>query len=97
MGIAARYSPDHPDRVQIEREIAGLREQVGQPDRTAIQGRLSDLTGQLAVLRKRYSETHPDVAALKRSIAATEAELAKAKRSRRQAPATGHQRTQSRV
>lgn len=83
VSIAARYSGDHPDRVQIEREIAALREQVGQSDSIVIQGRLADLKDQLAVLRKRYSETHPDVAALKRSIAATEAELATAKRSSR--------------
>lgn len=81
VGIVARYSSDHPDRIQIEREIAGLREQVGQSDNVAIQDRLSDLTSQLAVLRKRYSETHPDVVALKRSIASAQVELAKAKRS----------------
>jgi len=80
VGIAARYSADHPDRIQVEREIAALREQVGQSDTAATQTRLADLTAQLAVLRKRYSEAHPDVATLKRSIAAIEAELAKSKK-----------------
>ena len=80
-GIASRYSPDHPDRVQIENEIAALRQQIGQSGIAAIEARLADLNGELAVLRERYSEAHPDVAALKRSIAATQSELAKAKRS----------------
>ncbi len=85
-GIAARYSPEHPDRVQIEREMSALRDQLGQSDIAAVQGRLSEMNSQLAVLRKRYSETHPDVAALKRSIAATEGELVKVKRSGRGSP-----------
>ena len=80
-GIASRYSPDHPDRVQIENEIAALRQQIGQSGIAAIEARLADLNGELAVLRERYSEAHPDVGALKRSISATQAELAKAKRS----------------
>ena len=83
VGIAARYSADHPDRIQAEREIAALREQVGQSDIAATKERLADLTAQLAVLRKRYSEAHPDVATLKRSIAATEAQLAKSRQSNR--------------
>jgi uncharacterized protein involved in exopolysaccharide biosynthesis len=81
-GIASRYSPDHPDRVQIENEIAALRQQIGQSGIAAIEARLADLNGELAVLRERYSEAHPDVGALKRSISATQSELAKAKRSR---------------
>ena len=92
VGIAARYSSDHPDRVQIEKEIAALREQVGQSDIAAVEARLSDLNGQMATLRERYSDSHPDVGALKRSIAATEAELAQARRSSRGA---GQQRQAS--
>ena len=79
-GIASRYSADHPDRVQIEKEIAALRQQIGQSGIAAIESRLAELSGELAVLRERYAEAHPDVAALKRSIAATQSELAKAKR-----------------
>lgn len=83
VGVAARYTPEHPDRVQLEREIDSLRRQVGESDTAVIAARLAELTGQLAVLRKRYSDTHPDVATLKRAIAASEAELAAAKRSSR--------------
>ena len=80
-GMSARYSPDHPDRVQIEKEIAALRSVVGEPDVASIELRLASLNSQLAVLKKRYSDSHPDVAALKRGIAATQTELAKARRS----------------
>lgn len=88
VGIAARYSPDHPDRIQMEREIAGLREELGQSGIAAIESRLAQLKGQLASLLQRYSESHPDVAALRRSIKGTEVELAAAKRSGR---ATGQE------
>jgi uncharacterized protein involved in exopolysaccharide biosynthesis len=80
VAVAARYSRDHPDRIQMEKEISALRSEVGQAGIAAIQSRLEELKGQLSVLRERYSDTHPDVSAVKRSIAATEAELAAARR-----------------
>ena len=80
-GIAARYSAGHPDRVNMEKEIAALRTVVGAPDAASIELRLAALTSQLAVLKERYSDSHPDVVALKRGIGATQRELADARKS----------------
>lgn len=76
-----RYSPQHPDRLQLEREIASLRTMVGQPGTTSLQNQLTILQAELATLRKRYSDDYPSVVTLKRSIAATETQLATARRS----------------
>lgn len=76
-----RYSPQHPDRIQLEREIASLRSLVGRTSVAPMQNRLTELKAELAALRKRYSDDHPDVVALKRSVAATEARIAAARRS----------------
>ena len=80
-GIAARYSAGHPDRVNIEKEIAALRTVVGEPDAASIELRLAALTSQLAVLKERYSDNHPDVVALRRGIGTTQRELADARKS----------------
>ncbi len=73
--IKERYSPDHPDRIQLEKEIASLQQQAGGSSVAAIQFRLDDLNSELASLRKKYSDDYPDVISLKRSIADTEAKL----------------------
>ena len=78
--IKERYAPDHPDRIQLEREIASLQQQVGNSSITAIQDRLEQLQTDLAKRTRRYSDAHPDVISLKRSIAETEAELASARK-----------------
>ena len=80
-GIAARYSAGHPDRVNMEKEIAALRTVVGEPDAASIELRLAALTSQLAVLKERYSDNHPDVVALRRGIGTTQRELADARKS----------------
>jgi uncharacterized protein involved in exopolysaccharide biosynthesis len=80
-GIAARYSPTHPDRVQIEKEIAALRSVLGAPDAASIELRLASLNVQLKTLKERYSDNHPDVVALKRGIADSQRELDQARRS----------------
>ena len=80
-GIAARYSAGHPDRVNMEKEIAALRSVVGEPDAASIELRLAALNSQLTVLKERYSDNHPDVVALKRGIAATQRELGSARKS----------------
>ncbi|NEX21958.1 lipopolysaccharide biosynthesis protein [Thiorhodococcus mannitoliphagus] len=78
-----RYSPSHPDRIQLEKEIAALQQQVGQSSIAAIQARLDELRAELASLKKRYSEDHPDVAAMRRSIRETETKLATARQQMR--------------
>lgn len=78
--VKERYSPDHPDRIQLEKEIAALRLQVGESSVAAIQSRLDGLVSELAALTKRYSNDHPSVASLRRSIADTQAKLDQARR-----------------
>ncbi len=78
--VKERYSPQHPDRIQLKREIAELQRLVGTSGATTLRNRLTDLRAELAALRKRYSDDHPDVVRLKRSLAATETQLARAGR-----------------
>jgi uncharacterized protein involved in exopolysaccharide biosynthesis len=80
-GLAARYSATHPDRVQMEKEIAALRSVLGSPDAASIELRLASLNSQLKVLKERYSESHPDVAALRRGIGESQRELEQARKS----------------
>lgn len=78
--IKERYSPEHPDRLQLERELPAMQKLAGESGTGVLRDRLADLRSELAQLRQRYSDDHPDVASLKRSIAATERELADAAR-----------------
>lgn len=78
--VRERYSPNHPDRIQLEKEIDALRLQVGESSVAAIQTRLDGLVSELANLTKRYSDEHPSVASLRRSIADTQAKLDQARR-----------------
>ncbi len=80
-GLAARYSATHPDRVQMEKEIAALRSVLGSPDAASIELRLASLNSQLKVLKERYSDSHPDVVALRRGIGQSQRELEQARKS----------------
>lgn len=77
VGLAARYSPTHPDRVRVERELAALRQAVGASDDGNLGRRLVQQQAELQSALDRYSEEHPDVKRLQRAVAATRAELAK--------------------
>lgn len=81
--VKERYSPSHPDRIQLEKEIAALQQHVGESSIATIQARLDQLNAELSSLKKRYSEEHPDVAALRRSIGETQAKLAAARQQMR--------------
>lgn len=81
--IKERYSPNHPDRIQLEKEIAALQQHTGKSSIAAIRARLDELLAELSTLTKRYSEEHPGVVSLQRSIRETEARLANAKRQMR--------------
>jgi uncharacterized protein involved in exopolysaccharide biosynthesis len=81
VGIAARYASDHPDRVNMEREMAALRRVVGKTDSAGeLKRRLAEQKTELATLRDRYSADHPDIKKLQRAIAATEKQIAAAGR-----------------
>jgi uncharacterized protein involved in exopolysaccharide biosynthesis len=76
LGIAARYASDHPDRVNMDREIAALRRTVGVTETADLKRKLAEQKTELVTLRDRYSADHPDVKQLQRAIAATEKQVA---------------------
>ena len=75
-GYKARYSPDHPDVVNTEREVAGLEKQIKAEDGAAdIARQLDEANAQLAQALEKYSPEHPDVIRLKRVVAELEKTL----------------------
>jgi uncharacterized protein involved in exopolysaccharide biosynthesis len=83
VGIASRYSPAHPDRIRIEREIANLRSIVGKLDnRPDVSRRLSEQESELRTLLDRYSRDHPEVQRLTREIEITRQQLLRSEGSR---------------
>nr|WP_242470832.1 lipopolysaccharide biosynthesis protein [Thiocystis violacea] len=76
-----RYSPDHPDRIQLEKEIEALQQNSSASSAAFIQSRLDGLIAESSSLKKRYSDEHPEVIALNRSIADTRRKLEEARKS----------------
>ncbi len=73
LALIARYSPDHPDVINLKREIAGLEQETGQVDSSAQQlKQIEALRGERATLLKKYSPEHPDVVKLDRQIQSLE-------------------------
>lgn len=77
--LKGRYSPQHPDRLRMEKEVAALRRLVGEASLDALKARLSEMKSELALRRKRYTNDHPDVVTLQRSISTIEAQIATAR------------------
>jgi uncharacterized protein involved in exopolysaccharide biosynthesis len=72
----ARYRPNHPDVVRLEREVRSLEQVVGRrTGASTLAERESVLLGQLATLRDRYTDEHPDVQRVRRELAAVRREL----------------------
>lgn len=78
----AKYAPDYPDVVNLQREVDGLERQVGQtPSITNdLRRQLEDAQAQLAVARKRYTPDHPDRIRLEREVTSLQAQLAASER-----------------
>ncbi len=74
----ARYAPDYPDVVTLQREVAGLEREVGDtPSITSdLQRELQEAQSQLADARKRYAPDYPDRVRLEREVASLQAQLA---------------------
>jgi protein tyrosine kinase modulator len=83
----ALYSPDHPDVVRLEREVAGLEKDVSKDSdaQTAaapgaelneLHRRLESAESQLTEARERYGPEHPDRVRLEREVAALRAQVA---------------------
>ncbi len=76
--ISSLYSPDHPDVLRIENEIASLEAAgEGVPSNTVVLARqIEQLKLELAETRRKHSREHPDVVRLERQLSAYESELA---------------------
>jgi uncharacterized protein involved in exopolysaccharide biosynthesis len=83
----ARYGPDHPDVVSLEREVAGLEKAQSQSGAAAesaasaavandLRRNLERARSDLALARERYGPEHPDRMRLERSVSDLEAQLA---------------------
>jgi len=70
-----RYSPTHPDRARLEREISTLRDMVGPLSQADLEYKLALMSTELTELRNRYSDNHPNVIALRDTIKATRKQL----------------------
>ena len=70
----AKYSPTHPDVLNLRREIDQLRQVDGTDDRTSAALAKSQVRQELALARERYSADHPDVRRLERTLASLEAQ-----------------------
>lgn len=82
VSMSAHRSPDHPDLVQIRREIMALEGVVDEPgDAIALEERLFDERSRFQDLLKKYGEDHPDVISSKRIMAALSAEIKKQSKS----------------
>lgn len=79
ISLSSRYSPSHPDLIKTKKEIAALREEVGDTgEASELNKQIKELRTQRALLRDRYSPEHPDLKKIERSLTQTEEALKKA-------------------
>ena len=71
VSLSARYSPDHPTLLSMQREISALEKEVGTgiDNSTDLLKQIESLKSELAQSREKYSSSHPDIVALEREIA----------------------------
>lgn len=70
---ASSLSPEHPDRIKMQKEIESLEQVVGgQVAAEELYKRLTDERTKLATFLERYSEQHPDVIQSRTIIASLE-------------------------
>jgi uncharacterized protein involved in exopolysaccharide biosynthesis len=78
----AKYAPDHPDIVSMQREVDGLEAEAKRQGEEAhhktgdIARQLSEAEAQLARSQEKYSADHPDVVRLTHLVAELKGELA---------------------
>ncbi len=71
--LQTRYSANHPDVLQLKRQVATLREELGiEGDSTDVSNALSAAKQELADLKQRYADNHPDVKRLANQVAGLE-------------------------
>ncbi len=62
ISLASRYSAEHPNVINIKKEIAALKMETGSgKSKSEIALDLADAKADLATLQEKYSEDHPDV------------------------------------
>jgi len=77
--LTAKYSKEHPDVIKMDREIKGLRKQVGISESVTEKAkRLTELRAELALLTKKYSSSHPDVLKLQKTVSTFEKDVKQA-------------------
>lgn len=81
ISLSSRYAATHPDLIKIKKEIAALRQEVGETDETdELSKQIKELKVQKALLQDKYSSEHPDVKKVNRSLLQAKAALKKAKK-----------------
>jgi uncharacterized protein involved in exopolysaccharide biosynthesis len=73
----AVYSPEHPDIVRLQTEIAGLEAETGSRGAPAneLRRKIEAARGRLAQMREKYAADFPDIQTTQREIAELEKEL----------------------
>jgi uncharacterized protein involved in exopolysaccharide biosynthesis len=73
----ALYSPEHPDIVRLQTEIAGLEAETGSRTTPAneLRRKLEEARVRLAQMREKYAADYPDIQNTQRQIAELEKEL----------------------
>ena len=100
--LQAKYSPNHPDVMQLKRQIDSLKSELGiqGDDSTEVQAQLNNAENELAALKQRYADTHPDVKALSKRVASLKQKLknsSKPTRSSGSSTASGRNPVYSRI
>jgi len=77
--LSAKYSKNHPDVLQLERQIASLEGDLGSEtvDADRITSELALATADLSELKQRYSALHPDVKTRSKQVDELEQQLSK--------------------
>ncbi|MES9878980.1 MAG: Wzz/FepE/Etk N-terminal domain-containing protein, partial [Candidatus Sedimenticola sp. 1PA] len=79
LSLSAKYAPDHPTLVRIQKEINGLESGGGSDEVDNLQAQRDSLETELAALTERYTTQHPDVIKLQRRIEAIDISIEQAR------------------
>src|SRR5262249_14232560 len=72
---SAIYDPDHPDIINLRRQLESLRRGGPPMEDMTLQQQLEAQKAILSQTRQRYSEDHPDVKRIKRQIESLQARI----------------------
>jgi polysaccharide biosynthesis transport protein len=85
---AAIYDPDHPDIINLRRQIESLRRGGPAISDMSLPQQLEAQKAILSETRQRYSEDHPDVKRIQRQIESLQARISRGERSDTTLPST---------